>query len=151
MKNLNEFSREFFDKEDKFKKTMDDLVDQLSKIHTKIGRLKKPTVSNTMKPLILAIQKELKAKAYYTVGESGMYRYVTIYWVTEPDMLKCRREHEAGQMTITTSDDDWVIVEIDEDDYRNKEYIKIHGKKGYKWLAKYAKENLIKSRIHNGK
>ena len=69
MKNLNEFGKLFFCEEDKYEGRKTTLQNRLEKAQSDLYylKLKKPTPENIIKPLALAIQKELKAKAYYVV------------------------------------------------------------------------------------
>lgn len=144
MKNLKEFSKEYFSQKKKYKETRDRLQKAVDKACDKLSLLKRPTSEGIVKPLALAIQKELKAKAYYVVDIESIWSTVKIVWVLEPDMTKCKNKHEVGILEINTLDEEWVVVERAEDG--QKEYIINYGNKGIKWLAKYAKQNLKKKR-----
>jgi hypothetical protein len=147
MKNLNEFSKEFFAKKKKYRTTRDRLQAKIDKARNELGLLERsePTAKNIVEPLALAIQKELKAKAYYVV-DIGFMSPVQIVWVSEPDMNKCKNKDEVGRLKIWIGSYDEKISIVEKDEFERDRYIEIHGNKGVKWLAKYAKQNLKKKR-----
>ena len=147
MINLKEFGKEFFSQTSKHRKAKDRLQAKIDDARDKMSILKRsePTTENVIEPLALAIQKELGAKAYM-VSEIGFMSPVHIIWVSEPDMKKCYTKHYMGELEIWIGSYDEEISIVERDKDNGNIYIRIHGRKGAKWLAKYAKQNLKKKR-----
>jgi len=147
MKNLKEFSKDFFAKKKKYERREQTLQDRLDKVKSDLAmhRRKRPMPENVIEPLALDIQKELKAKAYYVVDIDSMFSTVTIHWVSEPDMIKCKNKDKIAMLEISISSYDEKVSIVERDKDGRRQYIKIHGNKGVKWLAKYAKQNLKNS------
>ncbi len=143
MKNLNEFSKELFAKKSKYERRKQTLYDRMEKAKTEYRRLKKPMPEDIIKPLAVAIQKELKAKAYYVIDIDSFYSTVTIHWVTEADMAKCKNKDHIAKLEIHVSTYDKKVTIVEKDEYDREQYIDIHKNKGVKWLAKYAKQKFL--------
>lgn len=148
MKNLNEFSKLLFSEKNNYERKKATLQSRLEKVEFDLALLKrkKPKPKGVIKPLALAIQKELKAKAYYVVDISSLWSTVIIHWVTEADMTKCKNKDHIAKLEIDRYDNKWVIIEKDK--YGEKQYLDMHKNKGVRWLAKYARQKLLDEGVY---
>ncbi len=147
MKNLNEFSKLFFVKKNKYESDRDKLQEAYDDADFNLRRLEKPMLKDIIKPLALAMQEELKAKAYYVVDIGSIWQTVTIHWVMEDDMTKCKNKDHVAKLEIDRYESQWVIIE--KDGYGKKQRMNMYKNKGIKWLAKYAKQKLLNEGIYN--
>ena len=145
MINLKEISKTYTTKLKKHKDTRDKLQEQLDKLNLKISRNKKPKVEDAIKPLALAIQKELKAKSYYVTDIDSIWDPVSVRWLSVKNIDKSQKKHQIGILYIYYADDVWTLTEKDK--YGNEIYKKSCSTQGVKWLAEYAKKMILKENL----